>query len=445
MSKALYTIAVIVVALFALFIRFNNLFTFNSWWADDGGAHIAYIEILKDSQRLPTMAETYVAWHEPTYYLGIVGWAAIGELFGIDDINWWEASQLLIYMFFFLGVWLLTFEVTKNKWIALLNIFIFSVLFGSVKLSGYLTNELLNHTLILYLVYFFFRWKLLEERKYIKVIAWALLLAFATLIKVTASIVVIATILLYLLFTIVKERGYALAYLAIILTIVVMANVPWYLYKQQAFGEAFTINVYEQENKQSVIESKAWGYLFHINPSFLTSYPQAYSYPLSFPAIIVADIFGDYYNLFNNVDRINLLPEKEKILTANGLYSTPELQDSLLKTNRFGVLMILLWAIGFIGYWISALRTKSSNWYEIFALIVFMGGWGALVYNNLRLPYIERGVLKVQFIYFVLPLLTTFVYAYYWKVLNIKWLWALFAFLPFVLYTIIAWPQIFVQ
>ena len=141
MSKSFYILAVTAVILFAAFIRFNNLFTFNTWWADDGGAHIAYIEILQNEKRLPTMEETYVAWHEPTYYAGVVAWTTFGELLADVGINWQESSQLIVYALFLLAVWLVSLQITKSKAIALLNILIFSVLFGSVKLSGYLTND----------------------------------------------------------------------------------------------------------------------------------------------------------------------------------------------------------------------------------------------------------------------------------------------------------------
>src|SRR3989344_7121412 len=44
------------------FIRLNNMSHYNTWWADDGGARVAYIKTILEPGRLPTMAEIYVAW-----------------------------------------------------------------------------------------------------------------------------------------------------------------------------------------------------------------------------------------------------------------------------------------------------------------------------------------------------------------------------------------------
>ena len=72
-------------------IRFNNLNLYNTMSADDGGGHIIYTESLLNKNRLPTLNETYLAWHEPVYYYILVSWIKIGNFFNFYGLNFWES------------------------------------------------------------------------------------------------------------------------------------------------------------------------------------------------------------------------------------------------------------------------------------------------------------------------------------------------------------------
>ncbi|HPV70841.1 MAG TPA: hypothetical protein PKY08_03035, partial [Candidatus Magasanikbacteria bacterium] len=93
------------------------------------------------------------------------------------------------------------------------------------------------------------------------------------------------------------------------------------------------------------------------------------------------------------------------------------------------------------GWW----RQKKYQPYIIFLLLALFGGWAALLFNNLRLPYLERGVLKAHFIYFTFPILTLLSYAWWFKAIKNKWLLILITVGPFLAYLIIAWPMLFMQ
>src|SRR3972149_342246 len=90
-KKILFGILLTFVIGIVLAIRINNIATYNSWWADDGGAHIRYVETLIEKGRLPEMNETYLAWHEPGYYWLMARWQTVGEFFHVcenrDDIS----------------------------------------------------------------------------------------------------------------------------------------------------------------------------------------------------------------------------------------------------------------------------------------------------------------------------------------------------------------------
>ena len=64
-KKLLYFFCVLFIFVLAGFIRWHNLNNYTTVWADDGGAHLKYVDVLLQEHRFPTLQETYVAWHEP--------------------------------------------------------------------------------------------------------------------------------------------------------------------------------------------------------------------------------------------------------------------------------------------------------------------------------------------------------------------------------------------
>lgn len=437
----------LVVVIIFFVLRFHNIRIYNTWWADDGGGHIQYEQTILQSHRLPTPVETYLSWHEPGFYFLLAGWVGVGQRLGFTSIDWWASLNIVVNLFFLVVICFLSYfylEI-KNQWLALLNVFIFSILFVSVKLSAYVNNELLNQTLILLLIFLFYRWRLLAPQKNKMVLFWSLILGLALLIKLTSFIVLAAALIIWLVELIRQKKKFLFYYLAICLVVVGTLNFPWLFYKNQHFGQTFSINLYETLPKQNVITSEAWHYFFNFNYHFVIDRPYWFSLPHSYWTVLISDTFGDYYNLFNNVDRINALPDNQKILIDNGRFATPQLWGTLLWTNRVGLVVYLIWLVGLIGWLIGWWRQKKYQPYIIFLLLALFGGWAALLFNNLRLPYLERGVLKAHFIYFTFPILTLLSYAWWFKAIKNKWLLILITVGPFLAYLIIAWPMLFMQ
>lgn len=435
------------VFLLAFVIRINNVFQYNTWWADDGGAHIMYIEIVLDDHRLPTSQENYLAWHDPGYYFFMAGWTWIGELFGLEKnslLNWQEIIGVVFSLLFLILVYYFTFALTKNKWLALLNTFLISILFVSVKLSAYVNNELPVQLAIFGLAILFWRWQLLEAGKRKLVFYWAVILALAMLIKLTAVLVLLAVLLIWVLFFLIKKKKHVLIYILLTLITVITINLPWLVYKKQNFGNAFSTNIHEQENKQPIFKSDAWGYLFKLNFRFILDNPYWETQPHSFTSIFIADTFSNYYNLFNDVDEANAFPNSDKLKTSNNRFAVSNSWKVNLWANRLGVLIVFVWVIGLLGSIYERFKTKKMRWYELFLWILMIGGFSALVYNNLRHPYLERGVLKAHFIYFIFPLITLFAYSWWWKILKENWLKFVILFLPILLYTLISLPILLV-
>lgn len=439
-----YAVLLLGIFILAWHIRVHNLFHYTTWWADDGGAHLAYIDVLLKEHRLPTMTETYLAWHEPGFYMFAAAWKRLGEWVGLGELQWLESLNIVIgFIFLGLSAWL-AWEWTKERWVVALVGLLTAILFVGVKLSAYVNNELLAQTCILFLIILFLRWQLLENGRHRVIFVWSALLALATLVKITAVIVAIAAVFIWLYVVCVKKQWFVVGYLGIMVIVLGLINAPWLLYKQQHFGRVFSINLFE-EKKQNILTSDAWKYIGSVNPRIFVDWPYWFILPHSFWSIAVADTFGDYYNLFNHVDRINLLPESERLLVLNGRFTTPLLFRSMLWTNRVGLMIAATWMIGVMGFTVSWWRQKEGNDYALWLVLLWFGGWAALLYNNLRLPYLERGVLKVAFIYYTFPLGALLAYDWWRRVIRNEYFWLVACGIPLIIYLVVAWPILIVS
>ena len=438
-KKLLYFFCVLFIFVLAGFIRWHNLNNYTTVWADDGGAHLKYVDVLLQEHRFPTLQETYVAWHEPIYYFMAAVWSYGGKAIGIDSLKWLEALNILLYGFFLVIIWFFFYENSKkNKWIALLALYLFSILFVGVKLSAYVNNELLNQLLLVLLLLLFSKWSLLAETKEKEVLWWALLLAVATLVKITALIVLLSVIIIWLIKWVVTKKSYFLKYILLVFLVVSIVNAPWVIYKQKNYRGYFSINIYDAKPHQNILSSEGWSYIKTLNARIFVDYPYWFSAPDSYLSILVSDTFGDYYNLFNDYVRMEELPADRKILVGNGRYTTPYLWRSMLRVNRLGALIAVFWSLGFLAWIMQQVRSKRINGYDLFLLIALTGGWLALLYQNLRLPYLEAGVLKAHFIYFTYPIFTLFAYQGWWEVLKNKVWWSLISFVPLIVYLFLA-------
>lgn len=441
-----YCILLCGVFFLAFFIRWNNLKNYTTWWADDGGAHIVYVETLLQYHRFPTPRETYVAWHEPLYYVILAGWIKFGEFIGFGGLNWWEGLNTFFFICFLILVWLISYKyLKKNIWLALLNVFLCSVVFVGVKLSAYINNEILAQVLILLLIFLFLQLQLLEEKKYRQVFLWSMILSLATLTKLTAFIIFFSALILWFFYAAFRKKKFYIGYALLCTVILLFFNVPWFYYKQKTFGNVFTINIYEKKNAQNILKSDGWKYLLSVNPKIFFSAPYWRTEPDSFLSLLFADIFGDYYNLFNNVDKINNFPKEQKIFTGNGRSTTSVLWNAQTRVYRFSLIFAAVWFFGLLGYIYHFITKKAVYHYFTFLLLVIFGGIFGLVYNNLRYPYLERGVLKAGFIMYIYPVMTVVAFHYWERILKKRLIWFALFFITIVLYTVIAWPILIID
>lgn len=429
----LATLAVVV----SVVLRIHNINTYNTWWADDGGAHIAYVTTILQDHRLPTFFDTYLAWHEPGFYILGAVWIWLGGAVSHVGLDWWEGIQVVVYLALVAVVGHLSwFYSKKNQWIVLASTIVVSFVFSSVKLGTYVTNEYLAQTAIVFLVWLFLIDMLGEAKKEMgrtPILRWSVFLGLALLIKVSAIIVFVAAVVLWGMQYYRTRSIIYLKYIIIATVIAFLINTPWLIYKHRQFGGIFTINLVEQ-TKQSVWHSIGWQYIVHLNHHVVTDFPFWFQGPHSFWSILLADTFADYYNLFQNVDAMNELPRSEQLLIPNGRYTTPALLSANLWGVRLGAIIAMIWLVGFGHRLWRLYRKKAMDWQTVWLTLLVLGGVGALIYNMLRLPYLDRGTVKIQFILYIIPLLAIVSYTECWQWLKKKIWWGVLVILPLIIY-----------
>ena len=249
--RLLPTVLLGLVLLAAAGLRWHNLRAYTSWDADDGGAHLAYVTAITEHGRLPTLEETYLAWHEPGYYLGVAAWDALGRWLGVASLDWWELLQLLLGLAFVGLVWRVARRLSSgNRWVALLVVALFAFLFTGVKLSAYVTNELAAQLLMLLAVERWLAWRLWQPSDWRRLLAWSALVGVSLLVKLTALIVLLAALLVWVLRATIQRQPRLLLAAGVSLLVVGALNAPWLAYKQRHFGAAFSINLHERANAQ---------------------------------------------------------------------------------------------------------------------------------------------------------------------------------------------------
>jgi hypothetical protein len=432
------------ILIFAGLIRVNNLFFYNQWWGDDGGAHLKYIEIIQNQWRLPNMNDIYIAWHEPLYYILMSIWGSLGNFIGFGGQDWMIALQILFSLLGLVFIWFLSKTIAGHK-VSIATTILSSVIFVYVKMSSYLTNELITQVGFIGLIFWFIKQKLFQEEKSKQIFFWAVILGCLTLVKMTLFILFLSAILLWLVRFIYEKNLTFLKYIIICIFTVMLINTPWFIHKQKTFGSAFSVNLYEQK-KQSLVTSPGWNNLLSVNTKIFTSEPYWKSSPVSFWSMLISDTFSDHYNLFKNREYQRNISPEEKKLVDNGRYSDFNLKQVVLISNQIGLLIFILWFIGFSGVLIKKVKNlfnKKIDWTFYFFVIIIFGGISALAYNTLRHPYYDRGVLKSQFIFFVFPLIS--ILAFQWWKNQFGKIGLAIVFMPILCYIYFALPMLLVH
>lgn len=404
-DNIIYVSIMIGIVVAGMLLRIWNIVLYNTWWADDGGAHLEYIEHIIQTGSLPTFADTYLAWHEPVYYVLMAGWQEMLTAVHRNSLNALELTQIWWFVMFSVCTVLLARLYTSSRIAHIGTLLFVQFVFVFVKLSAYVTNELMTQAWILASVYLYMRWRLWDRPSWKQVTLWAIVVSVGMLVKLTVVLVpLVATV--HILFVAIRDsKKELLQVLGILYICIVCFQLPWIMHKQSTFGAAFSINLYEQETKQSLFSSTGYKTLVQVPLRTFFAQPYWETKPHSFWIVLFADTYGDYYNLFQHVDASAATASIE---TSNGRYTTPERIRAHVYTYAAAGVVSFIVLIGLIGT-----LFRPGLWMDDTRLMFFLligSGVGATIYNMLRHPYYERGTVKMQFIAYVLPLAALIAY-----------------------------------
>lgn len=383
-------------------IRLHNAGVYNPLWGYDGGAHLDYIRIIQTQHRLPTPAETYLAWHEPLYYI----------LASLTSGASLKIFQSLIGVAFVAAIGWLAIVVTRRPFVALLTMTVTAVLPPAVFVSAYPTNELLAQTL--FVVVLAYATGLLRPpplnlhpqgegnlpagQAGREGVILGILLGAAQWTKLSA-VIVVAAVVISLLATAHSRRSFALLRMTgIALGIWLVLSAPWQIYRQTHLGGALRINNFESP-------AAATYYPINRRTFFRTFDAHVFQLPVwrndarSFWSALYASTFGDYDNIFGNVDRDGTFPSSERLDTPNGRAVPLDRLAALIALARYSIVFIPIATIGL--WW--GLRKKNDGSRQLLAVFSLLSV-AALIYNVARYPFIDRGMLKSIFILAALPL-----------------------------------------
>ncbi|HOY55859.1 MAG TPA: glycosyltransferase family 39 protein [bacterium] len=409
--------------------RLHNAINFNSYWGYDGGAHLEYIKTVMQDWRLPTMAENYLAWHEPGFYFfnALLGWATqpICQTNFLDcTIKFLQTISAFLSLLFVFLVYKTAQKFSSDKKVWLAAVIGGSLISVMTETTNYLTNELLAAFLTTLLIYYFiiFSQKGWNTKR---IILMSVLSGAALLTKLSAVIFVLALLVWFIYKACYERKIKWLGYSLLFLVIAGGIYAPWIFYKQKHFGNGLSINIYEEQINAKGNLSK--NFFLHVSGEIFRQ-PFWMSSKDSFFSVVFADAFSDYYTIANHVDKNNLeVPDSQKVLTESGnLVTVKKFQLSilLLYFSLFFVFIFIAGVLGLFWRWIKSGFRPNIN---LFFLIFISSSFLALAFNVYKFPFLERGTLKASFILSTWPLLMIVGWAWLSMVLkkikgNFLWL-----------------------
>jgi 4-amino-4-deoxy-L-arabinose transferase-like glycosyltransferase len=387
--------------LFFFLFQMYQLTAFNSYWGYDGGAHVHILETLLYEHRFPSLTENYLAWHEPFYYVVLVG-------FGFLHVPFWVSHAVII-----LGLDILVFVLWRR--LGFSNSYAF---FGTIatlslpaflEVSMYYTNEALNYVFVLAIVYCGLTLWREEAWSWKTSMMFAVGVGLGVVTKITALVAfgVVAILLIVKMFRTRVWKYVGTIFLTLVVAIGCYA--PWYVIRSQGLSQA-SINNYDMLPARAFAWDERVTFFTRFDADIFV-FPFWYSGGTGFWSMLYADTVSDYLGIFENQDRKNALSESERVFTThNGnsvsAYRKPLAQAAMwLGLVPVGVMMLGMFCA--LRGLVQQLREKRFLFTDELVVLGFSSAFLlALMYYAYRYPYYDQGVVKSIFIApaFVLPL-----------------------------------------
>lgn len=388
-----------------LFFQLHQLLAFNPYWGYDGGAHLHILETLAREHRFPTLAENYLAWHEPLYYLLLAGLRMV-------FVPFWFSHFLFVLVMDGL-VYALMREAKMSMLRSTLATIAILSLPAFLETSMFLTNEVLNYVFLLGITLTTLRlWKEKEPTRKTAFL-FVLCVALGVVTKITAVVALGVAGVLLILKALTSKSGKVLLPLLFAVIFSALLYAPWLVIRNDGLSKA-SINNYDMLPAKPLVWDERVDFLMRFDADIF-QHPFWYSGGRGFWSMLYADTVSDYSGLFEHQDRKNLLPETQRVWTSEGgatsvsAYRKPLallvlqfgwVPVGVLLLSVFGCLIALLCRI------VSrAFRARHAHSLVLPTLGFFSAFLLALLYYAYRYPYYDQGVIKSIFIApgFVLP------------------------------------------
>lgn len=390
----------LVTAATTITLRLHNAFVWNPWWGYDGGAHLAYGTALALTGHLPTMQQSYVAWHEPLFYFLAVPFLSfpnlLPTLFGLATLGLCAA-----------GLW----QWTRHT--AAVGIFLLFVLGLPVTHAAglFFSNEGLVHLLLLAALFFLSSQRssspkgdpsngstdhiadIVDPRSWSGMtnVFVGILLGLALLTKLTAFLGLLTVLVWYGWRAMAQRNKKPLLAGVATWVIAVLIASPWFVYKIRTFGGVFA-NPYETNRTEEMLPARFFS-SFDKNIFFSPFWPAGSN---SFWSVAFAGVVTDYDGLLHN-------PEA----TARSSDTVPSgINHVVTRAHaRAAQRAVFLAACLAPLFLFAAVKTLERVWRErkkptgyTLVTIFIAGSIAALAVNIARFPSLERGNLKPIFI-----------------------------------------------
>lgn len=372
---------------FGVLLRMHNALLWNFAWGYDGGAHGMYAFIIAHLHRLPTMSETYVAWHEPLYYVLTAPFFLHATFDGTRFASIFSGIiGVLTYLFLIVWQW----KETRNRTAVLLTSFLLLALPVAISASTFFSNEGLVHFLILLALFVVARSKQPDSPKQILIVS--LLLGLALLSKITAF-VCIATVFAWYAwraFAYKSKKSIVSAVLISLVSITIAS--PWIAYRTQAFHGVFT-NPFEATLTKERLPSN----YFTSFDQHMLAWPFWTNGRSSFWAMTSALTFTDYDALLLNPDIAKNVPGSTQVVLDR--YVTPTHATLARYSLLLALALLPLFAWSCVQLCIRVWHERYSPKTATLFFLFLAASFSALLLNTLQHASLERGNVKTLFIF----------------------------------------------
>ncbi len=390
---------------FLIIFRFYNAFFFNPYWGYDGGGHIDYILSLARENKFPNLSDTYIAWHEPLYYI-LMAIPLKVVLFFKENL---ELKTILKFLSFFqvllslatsVVVYKLINLLSKSKLIIFISFVLISLLPNFNQASTFLTNELLSYFFIFLGIFYFYKYFLPLKRATLKnYTILGIIMSLGILSKIT-SVILLIIIFGYFAWNFIIKRNktvFKRAFLMFVLMLIIVS--PWFVYRTSNVS-SFSINNTEEFAPKELKLDENLKIFTNVDLNIF-EFPYWYSGGRSFWSMLYGDMFYDYYGTIENKDLITFLqksdPQKLIWTSKTETYVTQEHFNIANFLVFLAIVPAFLMILGFLVAIYRFFKTKKAFYF--FSFFIPGSFLASLIYFNLRYPYYDQGSVKGLFIF----------------------------------------------